>query len=380
MSRKRTRANAYHLTSELQLLPAELRERVHRGFSIEQMQDLCDGKWSLGGERAPWLYWDTELYSQGDLLRALVGWPTWLPIPVSGDHGTMPAHSYWPRGHVEGVRTYLTASPLKKEVVSRPLDLEVQLIYSPWQEWIRRRGVRLSGSATGTLAFVPHLLPGEAYKDGYIPELLGALTALPREYHPIVACLHVHEVRSGLAETIADAGIPVVSAGHPSHPHYFHRWVEIARQFKYGTSPTPGSELIHFKSLGGSYFTYGPVLRTDGAHASSRQAQNGQTVLERALDDSRERLIAQLFPFPPDDVDEGLQNAFVEYWSLAGHRLTGREIRRLFLRDLRFVRPAYWLSWLKYVREITTKRFKKRLLVCGHLLRHLLSKMRAFRS
>ena len=82
------------------MFPISLSHSVlQSGFSLEQLRSLVDGEMGARDAVIPWAYWDTELYSQGDLLRAHVGWPKWLPIPVAGDHGPSPGFGYWPRGY-----------------------------------------------------------------------------------------------------------------------------------------------------------------------------------------------------------------------------------------------------------------------------------------
>ncbi len=349
-----------------QFLPSELRSRVQSGFSEPELIELCDGKWADRPSGAPWRYWDTELYSQGELLREIVGWPRWLPIPVSGEHGTLPSFSFWPRGHERGVRDFLTTSPIKIAAVSRPRRLRVHLIQSPWQDWILRRNIRIWDDAEGTLAFIPHLLPGMLHDDEYIDALVIDLQSLPDEFQPVVACIHMHDVRNGLGRALRDRGLPVVSAGNTSDARFFGRWVEIAQHFRFATSPQPGSELLNFHALGGSFFVFGPRSNKGDSAPSNAESISRMTSVEKHLEDARAIFIQHAFAFPPNPRERPQQDAFWSVYHSEGPRLHPKQLKRLFLRRMPFLGFAYYRKWFRYAwraRPRILARLKSRLIL-----------------
>lgn len=326
-------------------LPENLQGRVVSGFSENDLRRLCDGDWAHHPTGVPWRYWDTELYSQGELIREMAGWPSWLPIPVSGDHGPMPGCLFWPRGYEAGLRDYLTTSPIKLAAAVRPKRLRVHLIRSPWVEWIRRHNIAVREDAEGTLAFVPHLQPGLTHDDAYIATLVAELTSLPREFHPVVACVHMHDIRHGLGKALRKHGLPVVSAGNTSHPSFIGRWAEIAQHFKFATSPQPGSELLLFHSMGGSFFVFGAPSETWAASPQAAQQEEKRNDVERYLDQSHSLWVHKLFPFPPDSQLRPRQDAYLSIYVDKCERLTPSQLRRLFYRRLPFLGLAYLIRY-----------------------------------
>ncbi len=334
--------------------------KAKAGFSIEEMGALVEERPACGAHRAKGLYWDTEGYSQGDLIRASVGWPIWLPIPVSGDHGARSTLSLW-RGVQVGARHYLTTDFLKAHLVRRPNWLRVRLVRSPWQVWIERSGASLDNAAEGTLAFVPHLAPGAQHTETFVREYARELLALPDEYQPVVACVHKHDVRSGLPGLLMKHGLPVVTAGNTSHPLFFARWVDLVRTFRFATSPSPGSDLILFHALGGTYFVYGPPFNFSGRIKSDDAAQAIATDLESLLDGALAGLQHDLFAYPPDASLRPAQDAFLSLFLTAGDRLTEAQLRIVMLRAMLSVSPRYLWKWaLHRVKHSTLGAFVRR--------------------
>ncbi len=328
--------------------PFGLLDRAYDGFSLAELLQLADDRPEHDSFRARALYWDTEGYSQGDLIRAAVGWPRWLPITVAGDHGAISSLSFL-RGIDLGARNYVTTSVVKYGIVQRPDWLRVKLVRSPWQAWIEQSQASLEETARGTIAFVPHLVPGSKHTEEFTREYVAALHELPSEFGPVVACLHKHDVKSGLASALMKQGLPVVSAGNTSHPLFFYRWVELVRRFKFATSPNPGSDLVLFHKLGGTYFVFGPELNFDGRIDSNDRAAAQMTDLEALLQHELDDLRDRLFAFPPDASKRESQDAYLSLFLTAGNRLTPRAFRRLLVRSMARVSVSYWLKWLRHL-------------------------------
>lgn len=340
--------NVYRGTFVPGRFPEGLLEKSHGGFSLQELIALADDKPRQSSFRAEVLYWDTEGYSQGDLIRASTGWPQWLPITVAGDHGAISTLSFL-RGVDLGARHYVTTNVIKDSLVHRAEWMRVKLVRSPWQDWIDRAKVAIDDAARGTIAFVPHLVPGSQHTEAFTRDYVEALHDLPDEYGPVVACLHKHDVKSGLAAALMDLGVPVISAGNTSHPLYFHRWVELVRRFRYATSSYPGSDLVLFHQLGGTYFVYGPKLEFHGSIDSDDRAASQMTDLEVLLQNELDDLRDRLFAYPPDRSARPAQDAYLSLFLTAGDRLTPWAFWRLLAGALVRVRPSYWRKWLRHL-------------------------------
>lgn len=325
--------------------PFELSAGPIGGFSRHQMELLVAEPTITERNIAPWRFWDTELYSQGLLLRAITGWPLALPIPLSGDHGAVQS-GIWPRAFESDVRHYVTASVVNFLAADHPDDVEVHLISSPWSDWIKGHGIGLDAQASGTVAFLPHLLPGTVHTDDFLDRYVAELKELPSHYQPVVVCVQMHDVKSRTGERIRAARLPVITAGHTSHPLFFFRWVELARRFRYGTSPSPGSDLVHFHQLGGEYFIYGPPLEFSGSlrgqlvAAAEHRNRCHQSAWE-ALCQFRNRA----FSYPPSAANAAAKDLYVAFFTTIGPRLSARQLRKLFFERIHTVGLRYWLKW-----------------------------------
>lgn len=319
------------------------------GFSLDQLDALCEDNGSRQWAPVPASYWDSELYSQGLLLRAMASWPTVLPIPICGDHGAS-ATTLWPRAFESNSRDHLTPSAFNYLVADRPVGTKLHLIPSPWGHWIRSNKVTLATDARGTLAFIPHLLPGDRHDVETLEEYVNQLTMLPEEYQPVVACVHMHDARSGLAERLKGMGLAVVTAGNTSHPLFFLRWIAIARLFNFATSPSPGSELIHFHLLGGKYFIHGTKPTFKGPLESKLVAiENHRSSASRTARNAAFAFRDAAFAFPPKDSAKAAQSLYVSLFTTLGPRMRPVCLRRLFVRRLLRVGLSYWARWILYL-------------------------------
>jgi len=193
--------------------------------------------------------------------------------------------------------------------------------------------------------YVPHLNPGARHTRAAIRAYVDQLRGLPDEYHPFVASVHMHDIRSGLAELLIELDVPVVTAGNTLRSDFFYRWIEIAQYFRYATSSQPGSELCHFHQLGGNYFVFGDRLAHDGSIQSDIQKRKRLSQLENSVGSVVTDVRNGLFRFPPSDEHRPGQQLFLTlYWN-SGSRLSTKDLRKIWIRDLPSLGPSYWISW-----------------------------------
>lgn len=310
------------------------------GFSPSQFETVMRS-WPKSSKNAPWLYWDSELYSLGMILRALVHWPVWLPIPVNADHGAVTMMASPPRERAAPSGIHLTFNSIKFGLAPGA-PTRWRLIASPWISWLEACGLRLHSRASGTLVFLPHSLPGDSLQSDYVDEYLAWLTGLPGENGPYVICLHPHDVRNGLHRQLRDQGHRVVTAGDSSHPEFFLRWVSIAQHFRYATSPRPGSEMLLFHALGGTYFSGGPLPRYDGSTLLSDESYTTRTRLQVLLQEEVWKLERDLFAAPTRTSD---QAEYLSVFTTRGPRDSISRVRRDFLQGMLRIPAVYWIRW-----------------------------------
>jgi len=290
------------LPSDL-LYPDNLTEKIFSGFSNEELELICD--WGLRGydkklpyKPAHWMYWPAELYSFGRCYRDWLGIPSWVPLPIYGDHGVALSGQLSPHEIEAKPKVFVTWFKDRAESLAKEKQKDILRIPHPWITFRRKYGFEKFPSAKGTLVFYAHSNSGieivDHDWDGYFSELKN----LPDEYHPLVICMHRHDVEKGYHRHIRKYELPIISAGETSSPYFVERFYDIISRFQFATSNSGGSELFYCEELGVRYFIYGekPVYINQGHDQNPFGVLKPQNNLDRETGEKKRRLFGQ---FPP---------------------------------------------------------------------------------
>ena len=239
---------------------------VKKGFSCSQLENIVDPEGikridrELGVRSLPYLYWVSEINGFGKCYRDVLDFPWFVPIPIYGDHGVCFLSYFEP--HEEENRCSYHLSWYRKRVESlRKKNLKKVIhIPHPWILYRRKNNIRLSENPSGTLVFYSHSNVGIEVR-GLGEDYFSSLRSLPREYHPIVICLHQHDILKGVHKQIESHGFPIVTAGSTSSTLFVDRFYSLIRMFKFATSPLGGSEVFYCHELGVKYFVFGSQPR-----------------------------------------------------------------------------------------------------------------------
>jgi hypothetical protein len=130
----------------------------------------------------------------------------------------------------------------------------------PWVSYSQKHRLRKSSEeeSSGTLAFVPHSVPGMELEAFSVSDYIKELLSLPAEFHPISLCFHVHDLNLKTMMIAIQLGIGVETVGAPLSPSYARRFYKLIRKFKFATSPGIGSQLFYCQELGLEYFLFDP--------------------------------------------------------------------------------------------------------------------------
>lgn len=159
---------------------------------------------------------EATYYGTGKIMRLYSGFPGFLPLPVSIQHGwamsTSPVHAikdapenwYW---SVEAEARYANAYPtISTRTSGAPFLYLLRLLnYQPLPVEEQQ----------GSIVFPSH----STFQIGMVcdfDQYAAALVALPAQYHPITVCLYYTDYNQGLAEPFLRQGLPVVTNG-PTH-------------------------------------------------------------------------------------------------------------------------------------------------------------------
>lgn len=335
----------------------------HRGLTNRDLEYMASTK-LLSDERerkykrtVPWLFWPTELYSFGRCYREWLGWPRWLPIPSYGDHGVALSGTADQHETDNPARIYLTWSKHRENIFDHTSNKQVFRILHPWINYRRSMNISQTDRPTGTIVFHAHSNAGIDIVDYDFASYFEQLRALPEDYHPIVICLHMHDINKGYHTELRHYGFQIVTAGNTSSPFFVDRFYEMIRSFRYATSNKPGSELFYCEELGVRYFVYGqePLL----INRSHSQVPLGPHVPREASHIERKDRMHRLFSqFPPKQTQE--KNSFVE--EIIGLEVDSevmrRRLRRAFFVEMVRLAPYYVWKTLR----VYSKAFDNRVL------------------
>jgi hypothetical protein len=234
------------------------------GFNDEQLELLCDENYVekdklYGQKTSPWLFWTTELYSFGKCYRDWLRWPSWLPIPVYGDHGADPEGELYEHEINNRAKYYFCFYSGRHSAILAQNTKKIPIrITHPWVTYRRSIGIEHSQHPSDCLVFVPHSVPGIIAKD-LSSNLSKLLFDLERHFpaDQIKLCIHMHDVRNGIHRNLRDFGLPIFTLGNSSSLLFVDRFYNLVRNFRAGASANSGSQLYYCVELGLDYFLLG---------------------------------------------------------------------------------------------------------------------------
>jgi hypothetical protein len=283
--------------------PRDLRGKIKSGFSDDELELICD--WGLRGydkclqyKSARWIYWPVELYSFGRCYRDWLNLPSWIPLPLYGDHGVNCRGELDSHELTSKPKVYLTWFKGRAENLAERKEKNVLRITHPWISYRRKYDLKKKNDACGTLIFLSHSNDGIEITNYDWGSYFDELKKLPDEYQPLLVCMHRHDVSKGYHKAIRKYNIPIVSAGETSSPYFIDRFYDVLSNFKYATSNTGGSELFYCEEFGVKYFIAGknPAFLNNGDY----RLPEGEDELESQMQDAAVAKKRELFcRFPP---------------------------------------------------------------------------------
>jgi len=224
------------------------------GMTDADLELACE---SQANSRAQWVYWTSEMYSFGKAFRTWVGYPKVLPLFVEADHGVGLLSQLFPRDFESTAKIYFTWHPLKEQRYKEYVGKKVVRIAHPWVPYRRMRGIARSKSPRGTIVFYTHSTPTVEWVGHDTEEYFKQLRELPSKYHPIVLCLHMHDIKAGTHKKLRQYGFPIVTEGSIYSADFVDRFYSMVRSYSYATSQGWGSHVAYCIELGIPYFFLG---------------------------------------------------------------------------------------------------------------------------
>ncbi len=294
-----------------ELWPKNLEERIKLGFSDDELELICD--WGLGGhdkclqyKPAKWIYWPVELYSFGRCYRDWLNLPSWIPLPLYGDHGVAWSAELAFHELSSKPKVHLTWYKSRARSLADRKEKYIIHITHPWITYRRKYGINKKADACGTLIFFSHSNDGVEITDYDWESYFGELKKLPDEYQPLVVCMHRHDISKEYHKAIRKYNIPIISAGETSSPYFVDRFYDVISHFKYATSNTGGSELFYCEEFGVKYFIAGkpPAFIDNGDYRLPEGEDELESQMENAAITKKRELFCRFPPVPSVQKDE----------------------------------------------------------------------------
>ena len=291
---------------DAQLWPNHLASQIYSGFSDHDLEMICD--WGLRGydqllpyQNGACLHWAAELYSFGRCYRDWLGLPSWSLLPIYGDHGVIRRGSFAPHERKSKPSVHLTWFDKRAASLQQCTHKKVLNCPHPWIPFRHKYKLTKKSTSKGTIVFLSHTTHGIEIFNYNFQKYLGQLMMLPVEYHPLVFCMHRHDVEKKYHLDLRKYRIPLISAGETSSPYFVERFYSMVSNFNYATSNSLGSAHYYCEEFDVPYFLYGD--KPAYVNISDQESPLGPLQAD-ALAKSMEDYEKVLFAFPPTPSNE----------------------------------------------------------------------------
>jgi len=311
------------------------------GMTDAELESACEQ--SVPG-LSPWAHWTSELYSLGKCLRIYACYPRFLPLYVYSDHGAGLHSWFYPHELANQSRVFLTFHPLKAKRSRALVGKQVIQVPHPWIHYRRSRGIKRLDPAKGTLVFVTHHAPGFQWENHTTEEYFASLRSLPERFHPVVLCLHMHDIRAGLHKRLRVHGFPMVTAGNTSSVMFVDHFYEIVQGYAFATSPGWGSQVAYCVELGLPYFFIG--VRPRLVNVSHKEVPLGEVGFQDEFHREFEERAEALFSGVVREVSQA-QREFVETVLGLTSNVSRARLSWILWREFFLHIKQWWPTWIK---------------------------------
>lgn len=290
------------------------------------------------------LFWTSEVYGFGPVIRKYGFFPRFLPLNIYLAHGITMFSEPAKHELENDAPVMLYFAPRLVEAFRNISSKPCYCLLSPNVYYRRSNDIVQDGNAKGTLAFLAHTTPLIEDKMDFT-KYIAQLKSLPEAYQPITICLHYHDVNKNVFKPFFEQGMDVETVGHPYSEKFINRFYNLMKNFRYVTSNEIGSYTFYAVEMGIPFFLFGsePILINHG----DENIEKGRYTSFKETEQYKR--VKELFSRPVDSVTPE-QRAFVEeelgiFDSISRMKLSG---------------VLYW-AYLKYYKNKLSKRIKRRI-------------------
>lgn len=228
------------------------------GFTDDELERLCEpsptdadvGRFRIFGSS-----WATEIYGFGEAWRRVCHWPSFLPLPVSADHGVNFWSDYQEHELSNTFRYHLTWSKFRAQ---RGMPgKEIVEVQHPWVMYRKALQIEPNPNRRGTVAFIDHSIPTDGPDSTDWRPYFAELRALSDDFELRAIVIHPNDIAKGLHYELRSFGYPIFTLGRSWSPLFPGRFYDLLGRFKYSTSAVLGSHTLLSEEFGVFSFLLG---------------------------------------------------------------------------------------------------------------------------
>ena len=226
-------------------------------MKVEELISICDPKNTFKGNSF-WIYWSSELYGFGKIIRNYGYYPSFFPLAIYTDHSG-PDFIETPYLHEKDANApyFLTHRKLKAENYSKETNKKADVLYSPSVFYRRSHFIEQEKEAKWTTCYPVHSLPNNGFEFN-VDKYCSSLKNLPSNFHPIRICLHMHDINNGTFKKYINNGFEVVTAGNTSDQRFQRRMYDIISSSKFITANEISTITFLSVEIRIPFFLFGP--------------------------------------------------------------------------------------------------------------------------
>jgi hypothetical protein len=204
------------------------------------------------------LYWPSEIYSYGKLIREYSNYPKYLPLAVNSDHSGPNFNLLYTDYELSNETFYyLGHNPIKNLEYNKKLQKRKYVtVISPFVYFRRKNNIKYNPNNIGTIAFPVHS-DLNVNRDNYFDDYMEDLRRLDSKFHPISICLHQHDILNGNYRIFINKGFDLVTVGNTHDERFAERFYDLICNYKYITSNAPGTITFLALEMNAPFFLYG---------------------------------------------------------------------------------------------------------------------------
>lgn len=204
------------------------------------------------------LFWSSEIYSYGSLLREYANYPNFLPLAILSDHSGPNFNLLYTKDELsDETEYYIGHNHYKNTYYNKKLNTNrFKTVVSPFVYLRRKYSINYNSESVGTIAFPVHSDLNVNRVD-YFADYLKDLKKLDKKFYPITICLHQHDILNGNYKVLANKGFEIVTVGNLHDKLFAERLYKLIINYKYITSNCPGTITLFAIEMDFPFFIYG---------------------------------------------------------------------------------------------------------------------------